>query len=218
MNQKNIPKPANTDKRDFLVQIFDGTWQLQQLTCNTPQTTTCIAVPEGATHAVMQHHSKAYPLCLIRYLGGDLYQQFNNFNNEWFEVFGGFNTFISARELVWQRKPKLAIEMGSDYAVGSIVVFVDETKSDCLMTVFKVQGDSVLLDGNRNFALNHLVRLATEMERQAQKRLPSNAHILQDIEKREFELGLAPDDAYVKSGSDEQLHLDRALKAQGEVA
>lgn len=59
----------------------------------------------------------------------------------------------------------------SDFLAGDVVVFVDAAKPDHLMTVHKVQENSVLLDGNRSFALNHLIRLASVAELSAGKRL-----------------------------------------------
>ena len=59
----------------------------------------------------------------------------------------------------------------SDFLAGDVVVFVDVLKPDDLMTVHKVQGNSVLLDGNRNFALNHLIRSASVAELNAKRRL-----------------------------------------------
>lgn len=59
----------------------------------------------------------------------------------------------------------------SDFLAGDVVVFVDALKPDDLMTVHNVQGNSVLLDGNRNFALNHLIRSASVAELNAKRRL-----------------------------------------------
>ena len=39
------------------------------------------------------------------------------------------------------------------------------------MTVHKVQGDGILLDGNRKFALAHLLRHASTVELNAKRRL-----------------------------------------------
>lgn len=63
------------------------------------------------------------------------------------------------------------IENNADFLAGDVVVFVDALKPDELMTVHKVQGNSVLLDGNRNFALNHLIRSASVAELNAKRRL-----------------------------------------------
>jgi FKBP-type peptidyl-prolyl cis-trans isomerase 2 len=63
------------------------------------------------------------------------------------------------------------IENNADFLAGDVVVFVDALKPDDLMAVHKVQGDSVLLDGNRNFALNHLIRSASVEELNAKRRL-----------------------------------------------
>ena len=59
----------------------------------------------------------------------------------------------------------------SDFMAGDTVVFIDAFKPDHLMTVHKVQGNGVLLDGNRNFALSHLIRSASVQELSAGKRL-----------------------------------------------
>ncbi|MGV7535322.1 hypothetical protein PJM52_29245, partial [Mycobacterium kansasii] len=63
----------------------------------------------------------------------------------------------------------------SDFMAGDTVVFIDESKSGDLMTVHKVQGKGVLLDGNRSFALTHLVRHANMAELNAGKRLGDQA-------------------------------------------
>jgi len=59
----------------------------------------------------------------------------------------------------------------SDFLAGDVAVFVDAAKPDHLMTIHKVQKDSVLLGGNRSFALNHLIRSASVAELNANKRL-----------------------------------------------
>ncbi|OTG58627.1 hypothetical protein B9T36_09735 [Acinetobacter sp. ANC 4204] len=59
----------------------------------------------------------------------------------------------------------------SDFVKGDTVVFVDEFMPDHLMTVHKVQGDGILLDGNRKFALAHLLRHASTVELNAKRRL-----------------------------------------------
>lgn len=59
----------------------------------------------------------------------------------------------------------------SDFIAGDVVVYTDANKSDSLMTVHKVQGNGVLLDGNRNFALAHFVRAASVVELNAKRRL-----------------------------------------------
>lgn len=59
----------------------------------------------------------------------------------------------------------------SDFLAGDTVVFIDAFKPGHLMTVHKVQGNGVLLDGNRSFALIHLVRHANVQELNAGKRL-----------------------------------------------
>ena len=57
-----------------------------------------------------------------------------------------------------------------DFLVGDVVVFIDAFKPDHLMVVHKVQGDGVLLNGNRNFALNHLIRTVSVAELKTGKR------------------------------------------------
>ena len=59
----------------------------------------------------------------------------------------------------------------SDFIAGDTVVFIDVLKPDDLMTVHKVQGKGLLLNGNRSFALIHLVRHANVAELNAGKRL-----------------------------------------------
>lgn len=59
----------------------------------------------------------------------------------------------------------------SNFVKGDTVVFVDAFMPDHLMTVHKVQGDGILLDGNRKFALAHLLRHASTVELNAKRRL-----------------------------------------------
>ena len=59
----------------------------------------------------------------------------------------------------------------ADHLAGDVVVFIDTNKPGHLMTVHKVQGNGLLLDGNHNFALTHLVRSATVAEVMASRRL-----------------------------------------------
>jgi len=73
------------------------------------------------------------------------------------------------------------IENNADFLAGDVVVFVDALKPDDLMTVHKVQGNSVLLDGNRNFALNHLIRSATVAELNAKRRLTLTEQSLGEV-------------------------------------
>jgi hypothetical protein len=96
------------------------------------------------------------------------------------------------------------VKTADDFLAGDVVVFMDESKTDRLMTVHKVQGDGVLLDGNRNFALTHLIRTATPAELKAKQRLPAPA-------------ALFVPSSYETVNHDEARHLHRALGAQGWV-
>ncbi|NWK74091.1 hypothetical protein HYG93_07285 [Acinetobacter sp. SwsAc6] len=58
----------------------------------------------------------------------------------------------------------------SNFVKGDTVVFVDAFMPDHLMTVHKVQGDGILLDDNRKFALAHLLRHANTHELSNKKR------------------------------------------------
>ena len=69
----------------------------------------------------------------------------------------------------------------SDFVKGDTVVFVDEFMPDHLMTVHKVQGDGILLDGNRKFALAHLLRHASTVELNAKRRLSLAEHALGEV-------------------------------------
>ncbi|WP_257228047.1 hypothetical protein [Acinetobacter sp. YH12073] len=64
---------------------------------------------------------------------------------------------------------------------GDVVVFTDPIKPGHLMTVHKVQGDGVLLDGNHSFALSHLVRPATVAEILAKRRLTAAEQALAEV-------------------------------------
>jgi hypothetical protein len=96
------------------------------------------------------------------------------------------------------------VKTAEDFLAGDVVVFKDESKTDRLMTVHRVQGNSVLLDGNRNFALTHLIRSATTAELKAKQRLPAPAALFVPVD-------LSP------NSHDEARHLHRALGAQGWV-
>ena len=68
-------------------------------------------------------------------------------------------------------KTTLLEQERSDFLEGDTVVFIDNFMPDNLMTVHKVQGDGILLDGNRKFALAHLLRHASTVELNAKRRL-----------------------------------------------
>ena len=69
----------------------------------------------------------------------------------------------------------------SDFLKGDTVVFVDAFMPDHLMTVHKVQGDGILLDGNRKFALIHLLRHASTVELNTKRRLSLTEHALGEV-------------------------------------
>lgn len=64
---------------------------------------------------------------------------------------------------------------------GDVVVFTDPIKPGHLMTVHKVQSDGVLLDGNHNFALSHLVRPATVAEVLSKRRMTAAEQALAEV-------------------------------------
>ena len=68
-------------------------------------------------------------------------------------------------------KTTLLEQERSDFLEGDTVVFIDNFMPDHLMTVHKVQGDGILLDDNRKFALAHLLRHASTVELNAKRRL-----------------------------------------------
>ena len=69
----------------------------------------------------------------------------------------------------------------SNFVKGDTVVFVDAFMPDHLMTVHKVQGDGILLDDNRKFALAHLLRHASTVELNAKRRLSLTEQALGDV-------------------------------------
>ena len=69
----------------------------------------------------------------------------------------------------------------SDFVKGDTVVFVDAFMPDHLMTVHKVQGDGILLDDNRKFALAHLIRHASTVELNAKRRLSLTEQSLGEV-------------------------------------
>lgn len=73
-------------------------------------------------------------------------------------------------------------DMANDgFLNGDVVVFIDPIKPGHLMTIHKVQGDGVLLNGNHNFALSHLVRPATVAEVLAKRRLTATEQALAEV-------------------------------------
>ena len=69
----------------------------------------------------------------------------------------------------------------SDFAKGDTVVFIDAFMPDHLMEVHQVQGDGILLDGNRKFALAHLIRHASTVELNAKRRLSLTEQSLGEV-------------------------------------
>lgn len=69
----------------------------------------------------------------------------------------------------------------SDFIAGDTVVFINESKPGHLMTVHKVQGNGVLLDGNRSFALIHMIRHANVAELGAKRRLTLTEQALAEV-------------------------------------
>ncbi|MBI1452972.1 hypothetical protein D7V31_17130 [Acinetobacter sp. WCHAc060007] len=68
-----------------------------------------------------------------------------------------------------------------EFLEGDVVVFKDPNKPDHLMTVHKVQGDGVLLNGNSNFALTHLIRTASVAEVLAKRRFTQTEQALAEV-------------------------------------
>ena len=123
--------------------------------------------------------------------------------------------------------PKPVAANNSDFVVGDTVVFIDSSKPDHLMTVTQVQKNGVLLGGNSNFALDHLVRHATTMELEVKKRLPIDDHIRHYFEATHYEhfdlhyvyaLGEYSDAKTQAKWSEFQGYCNGAVRAQGEVA
>ncbi|MGE8572931.1 MAG: hypothetical protein ACN6NW_12925 [Acinetobacter amyesii] len=77
--------------------------------------------------------------------------------------------------------PQQQLNNKSDFLTDDVVVFTDPIKPGHLMTVHKVQGDGVLLNGNHNFALSHLVRPATVAEVLAKRRLTATEQALAEV-------------------------------------
>lgn len=73
------------------------------------------------------------------------------------------------------------IYMHAEYLAGDVVVFTDPNKPDDLMTVHSVQGNGVLLNGNRSFALTHLIRAASVAEVLAKRRLTTIEQSLAEV-------------------------------------
>ncbi len=58
----------------------------------------------------------------------------------------------------------------ASFAKDDLVVYIDSLMPNDVMKVTQVQEHSVLLDGNRKFALQHLIRHATHAEKVADTR------------------------------------------------
>lgn len=58
-----------------------------------------------------------------------------------------------------------------DFLVGDVVVFIDDSMHDELMTVSSVEACSVFMDDGAKFALSFLIRPASVVELNAGKRL-----------------------------------------------
>lgn len=71
----------------------------------------------------------------------------------------------------------------------------------------------MLLDGNNNFALNHLIRHATVAEFVNQRRMPALTTFGDD---QYLENNISPKCKFISS--DVQIHLSNALAAQKEVS
>lgn len=59
----------------------------------------------------------------------------------------------------------------TDFLPGDVVVFISENSTEQLLTVFKVEQDSILLESDSKFASSHLIRHATVAEIKAKRRL-----------------------------------------------
>lgn len=59
----------------------------------------------------------------------------------------------------------------TDFLPGDVVVFISENSTERLLTVFKVEQDSILLESDSKFASSHLIRHATIGEIKAKRRL-----------------------------------------------
>ncbi len=77
--------------------------------------------------------------------------------------------------------PQQSNDDKSEFITGDTVVFKDPNKPDHLMTVHKVQGDGVLLNGNSNFALTHLIRNASVAEVLAKRRFTQTEQALAEV-------------------------------------
>lgn len=69
----------------------------------------------------------------------------------------------------------------TDFVEGDSVVFIDAFMPEHIMTVHRVQGDGILLDGNHKFALIHLLRHASTVELNANRRLSMTEQSLGEV-------------------------------------
>ena len=67
--------------------------------------------------------------------------------------------------------PQQATDDKPDFLVGDVVVFIDDSMHDELMTVSSVEAHSVFMDDGAKFALSFLIRSASLAELKTGKRL-----------------------------------------------
>lgn len=69
----------------------------------------------------------------------------------------------------------------TDFLPGDVVVFISENSTEQLLTVFKVEQDSILLESESKFASSHLIRHATVAEIKAKRRLTEAEHSIAEV-------------------------------------
>lgn len=69
----------------------------------------------------------------------------------------------------------------TDFLPGDVVVFISENSTEQLLTVFKVEQDSILLESDSKFASSHLIRHATVAEIKAKRRLTEAEHSIAEV-------------------------------------
>ena len=69
----------------------------------------------------------------------------------------------------------------TDFLPGDVVVFISENSTEQILTAFKVEQDSILLESDSKFASSHLIRHATVAEIKAKRRLTEAEHSIAEV-------------------------------------
>ena len=87
---------AKTKKAPYLVKTIDG-WEEQQLTSDTPESATCLKVPDGANNAVL------YKTGIVEFFKSDFHECYHGDRFKWFDC-SKAPKFYTLGDVIWQRQ------------------------------------------------------------------------------------------------------------------